>query len=214
MDVASDVELVDSAINEVKESKRLRGLFQYILAIGNYMNRAYFGGQSKGFKLTSILMVYRIPSFSSFLINGSHYLLLVLYLLYASLLIWNPTITLPVYWNTSFIYWTMLDIRIYWYSEKKCPTLRTVLKVIPIYQMHSYNRSITSISIINCPFPHISLLTNNIDRVSSVNEELEELKKGIKLIEEMLNKHKPEEGQEEDTFLNTMRISFPLFIII
>ncbi len=79
--------------------------------------------------------------------------------------------------------------------------------------MHSYNRSITSISIINCPFPHISLLTNNIDRVSSVNEELEELKKGIKLIEEMLNKHKPEEGQEEDTFLNTMRISFPLFIL-
>jgi hypothetical protein len=75
-DIQGDIEIVDSAMNEVKESIKFKKILevqlfhccyfltlcQYVLTLGNHMNAAYLGGQTKGYKISSIMQLNEIKS--------------------------------------------------------------------------------------------------------------------------------------------------------
>ncbi|KAL6047323.1 Tetratricopeptide repeat [Balamuthia mandrillaris] len=52
--VQPDVETVRTAIREVEQSHKLKGIFGVILAIGNYLNAGSYRGQASGFKLNAL----------------------------------------------------------------------------------------------------------------------------------------------------------------
>lgn len=56
-EMTSNLSTIETGIQEVKESQKLKTILKLVLDIGNHMNAAYFGGQAKGVKLGSILLV-------------------------------------------------------------------------------------------------------------------------------------------------------------
>jgi hypothetical protein len=43
-----------SCVQEIKMSQRLKGILQYVLVLGNYLNASTFRGNAKGFRITSL----------------------------------------------------------------------------------------------------------------------------------------------------------------
>jgi hypothetical protein len=57
-----EVHVLRTACSEVRDSKRLQALLEYILAIGNYVNGSTFRGAAFGFKLDSLLKLLEVKS--------------------------------------------------------------------------------------------------------------------------------------------------------
>jgi len=54
-DILADIEMVNSAVVELKKSTKFTKILHAVLVLGNYMNGGYFGGAGKGYKLQSLL---------------------------------------------------------------------------------------------------------------------------------------------------------------